>query len=371
MRQAKLDTSTTEPATGGLRFALLPLLLLLVTACANQPKAGPGVPPPLVDRSHETDYRLDEVETKLQSAAEYAHEGQRAIADAILDTARKMLPADAVREREYLDVVKANIWSREGETRDLAKAGGLLDAVADSAAKRKDGRLAADVFEARVQIDLAEDRPADAQQHADAALRELAGIGAYAEQAWTARNLSFQFLDADDAETARAFASRAWQTATRLADDELLLQIGIDVARLLLIAGGDAEFHFKEAYEAAHRLLDDGYGWRNIVIAAAVDAYFNRDEMQHCVTWGDRLRDRDRGLLPGLRASQLWAGDYINVMAQYALAREQVAPKGPRATEAAELAVREIENLPEPEQADWNDLLEKLRSGLLQQPRGK
>ena len=61
MASGKLDTSITEPAIGGLRFAFLCMLLLL-GACASQPKPKEAPKPaPLKDKSADTDYRLGEV----------------------------------------------------------------------------------------------------------------------------------------------------------------------------------------------------------------------------------------------------------------------------------------------------------------------
>lgn len=370
MVSGRLDTSTTEPALGGLRFAFL-LMLVLLSGCASQPKPKDTPPPPLKDKSADTDYRLGEVELKLRAATEFEQEGQRAIASSVIDTAAGMLPEDFTRERQYLDIVKAGIWAREGEGREPAKASELLTAVITAAKKRSDRRLLADAYVGRVLVELSEGETLKANQTGEAALREFEAVEAHVQGVWTARNLAYQFLDNESATHAKVFAERAFQTTLRLDDDELLVQIGTDVARILLAAGDNAEPYFEKAYEAAYRLRDSGWGWRNVVIAAAVDAYFINDEKDACVRWGDRLRDRDQGLMPSLGDSGLWAEDYITVLAQYAFASDETSPDSARASECAELAVKTIEALDEAEQAQWQELKEKLVSGLLQPPRKK
>ena len=360
----------TEPAIGGLRFMLL-LLLAVVAGCASQPKPKPEAAKPLVDRSADTDYQIGEIEKKLQAASEFDREGKRQIAVAVLDTAREMLPPESERERQYIDVIKAGIWARQGEDRDADKAAKLLGPVAKFAVENSDGRLMADVHVARVLLNLGDKDKQQALQNGDAALRELSGIDAHVEEALTARRLSFEFIDAEDLHGAELFARRSFDTSRRLQDDRLILQNGSDLARLLLTTGGDAEYYFNLAYEAGFRMSGAGWGWRNIVITAAVDAYFTHDDMKNCVRWGDRLRDRDEGKLPSLEASELWAEDYISALAQYAFASRKLGKTGPRAREAAELAVAEIQKMDESERGAWDDLAEKLRSGLLQEPREK
>ncbi|MCA8917691.1 MAG: hypothetical protein KDB32_01250 [Planctomycetes bacterium] len=371
MASGKLDTSITEPAIGGLRFAFLCMLLLL-GACASQPKPKEAPKPaPLKDKSADTDYRLGEVELKLKAAAEFEQDGQRVIASSVIDTAAGMLPDDFTRERQYLDVVKAGIWARDGEGREPAKASELLAAVISAAQKANDRRLLADAYVGRVLVELGEGDTLKAKQTGEAALKEFEAVEAHVQAVWTARNLAYQFLDAERAPAAKAFAERAIQITMRLDDDELLVQVGTDVARVFLAAGDNAEPYFEKAYEAAYRLRDSGWGWRNVVIAAAVDAYFINDDKEACIRWGNRLRDRDRGLMPSLRDSGLWAEDYITVLAQYAFASDEVSPKNARAIESAELAVKAIDSLDEAEQPDWKELKEKLVSGLLQPPRKK
>jgi len=364
------DASRTEPAIGGLRFMLV-LMLACLAGCASQPKPVTETPKPLVDRSADTDYQVGEIEKKLQAASQYDREGNRQVAVAVIDTARQMLPPESERERQYLDTVKAGVWARPGEDRDGKKAADLLGPVAKFATDHKDRRLLADVLVARVLLNLGDKDRQQALKNADAALRELSGVEAYAEEALTARRLSFEFMDAEDSASAELFARRAFDTSRRLQDDRLILQTGSDLARLLLTTGGDAEYYFNLAYEAGFRMSGGGWGWRNIVITAAVDAYFTHDDMKNCVKWGDRLRDLDEGKLPSLEKSELWAEDYISALAQYAFASRKLGKAGPRAQEAAELAIAEINNMDEADRGAWDELAEKLRSGLLQEPREK
>lgn len=351
----------TEPANRGLRLLFVLLAGLLLAACASSPQARPAAekPAPLVDRTADTDYDLEPVVVKLSQARAFERDGKRQLAELTLETADTMLPKDHARERGYLQVVKATIWAREGEGRDARKARALLDGL-DAA---DDGRLLADALLARVVLLLGDGDKVGAARAGDEALRALAGVEAHTRAVEAARDLAFQFLDADDPAAARSFARRAERDAKRLDDDRLLVQTCLDVARIELNTGADPEPALSDAYEAAYRLND--LGWRNVVVALAVDSWYGRSEFESCVRWGNRLRDYDEGRLPALVDSELYPEDYITLLAQYALAVEEVEKSGPRGQEARRLALAAIQDLSEEQRAEWSGLAEKLSAGLL------
>lgn len=367
MKHRITQGTAPEPANRGLRLLSTLLICLLLAACASPPDARPTEdqrPAPLVDRTSETNYDLESVALKLSQATAFERDGKRALAELTLETAATMLPEGHARERSYLQVVRATIWAREGEGRDAARARALLDAldVGD------DGRLLADARLARLVLLLGDGDKVGAARTGDEALRALAGVDAHSRAVEVARDLAFQFLDADDAATARSFARRAERDARRLDDDRLLVQTCLDVARIELHTGGDPEPAFTDAYEATYRLND--LGWRNVVIALAVDSWFSRENHEACVRWGNRLRDYEEGRLPTQADSGLYPEDYITLLAQYAFAAEAGDKGSRRGDEARRLALDAIHGLPEEQQPDWSGLEEKLAAGLLI-PAGK
>ena len=367
MKPNEAKHGITEPANRGLRFMFVAMLALALAACATTPVA-PEEPPPLTDRSAESDYRLEQVAEKLQRAEDFEYEGQRALAVAIVGTAQQMLPPDFKREHEYLDVIKASIWGREGDGRDVGKARELLAAVSKVATDTNDRRLKADVGLAQVLLLLADGDKVGAARAGDQALRDLAAEDAHVQSVRSARRLAFQFNQVGEKAAARTFARRAYETAERIEDDELWLQTCLDVGRIEITSGSDADRYFLQAYEASYRL--NSVGWRNVVIALAVDNYFGRDDLQACVRWGDRLRDYDEAELPTEADSGLYSSDYIMLMAQYSFALRKLDKDSPRRQEAIRRALNSIAALPESEQAAWMQLAEKLSAGLLQ-PEGE
>lgn len=365
MKTRIIHDPATEPEHRGLRLPFVLLLCLLLAACASTPQADEGAaPPPLTDRSAESDYDLQAVAFKLEQARAFERDGKRALAATSVETAEGMLSAGHARELGYLKVVRATIWARGGEGRDPAKARELLDAL-DAG---DDGRLLADARLARVVLLLGDGDKVGAARAGDEALRALAGIEAHARAVEVARDLAFQFLDADDPAAARSFARRAERDVERLDDDRLLVQTCLDLARIELHTGGDPEPAFKTAYEAAYRMND--LGWRNVVIALAVDSWYGRENHELCVRWGNRLRDYDEGRLPALEDTGLYPEDYVTLLAQYAFAAEALDGSSARGPEARRLALAAIHGLPEEQRAEWSGLEEKLASGLLN-PAGK
>ncbi|MCB9893752.1 MAG: hypothetical protein H6839_04865 [Planctomycetes bacterium] len=370
--QQTTHSTVTEPANRGLRLLFALLSLVLLAACASskgggEPPANPE-PPPLTDRTADSDYRLQDVAEKLRDAEELEYDGHRALAVAVVGTAQQMLPADFTREHDYLDVVKATIWAREGDGQNADKARELLDAIRKSATERKDRRLLSDVELVQVVLLLSSGDKVGAARAGDQALRDLTAEEAHVQAIRAARNLAFQFNQAGDKQTARTFARRAYETAERIEDDELWLQTCLDVGRIEITSGTNAERYFLQAYEASYRL--NSVGWRNVVISLAVDSYFGRDDMQACVRWGDRLRDYDEAELPSEADSGLYSSDYIMVMAQYSFALRRLDETSPRRQEAIRNALKSIAALPKEEQEGWMGLAEKLSAGLLQ-PEGE
>jgi hypothetical protein len=321
-----------------------------------------------VDRTGDTAYRLELVAEKLRAAEDFEQQGHRGLAIVVVETAQQMLPDDYMREHDYLEIVKATIWGREGDGRDAVSAARLLDAVTASATRRGDLRMLADVELARVVLLLAQDDRVGAARAGDTALRGFAAAHAHAREVAAARELAFQFLRLGDMPTARGFARRAHAINLHLENDELLIQTCMDIGRIEMDAGGQAEKYFLQAYEAAYRI--DSLGWRNVVIAVAVDAWYGRGDMQACIRWGDRMRARTESDLPALADTGMYAADYIALLAQYFFAREEVDKGSSRGQEAALLALETIESLPKDEQGQWQELSEKLQGGLLQ-PEGE
>jgi hypothetical protein len=321
-----------------------------------------------VDRTKDTAYRLEAIAGKLRNAEDLERQGHRGLAVVIVETAQQMLPEDHTRERNYLEIVKATIWAREGEGSDSAAAVSLLDAVTVFASERTDKRMLADIELARVVLLLAQGNKIGAARAGSAAVNGFAAAHAHTREIEAARELAFQFLLADDAVTARGFSRRAHATNLRLDNDELLIQTCMDAGRIEMATGGQADKYFLQAYEAAYRI--DSLGWRNVVIAVAVDAWYGFGDMKACIRWGDRIRVRAGSDLPTLADTGMYAADYITLLAQYFFAQEEMRKGSTRGQEAALLALETIESLPEAEQAEWQELSEKLRGGLLQ-PEGE
>jgi hypothetical protein len=360
-----VDTSIA----GGRRLVRLSLCaFLLLAGCAASP---PAPEPPPVDRTNETAYRLDEVAAKLRQAESIEHDGHRAAAVAVVGTAQRMLPEGHEREHDYLQVIKAGMWAREGDDRDAGKAAELLEEVALTARLRQDWRLLADVELVRVVLALAGQDGSAAAVAGDAALRHLERAGAHRKLVETAGELAFHFLETDGRHAA-GFAGRGLDTARRIRDDEAVLRAALVAAHVDLRLDADPEPWLLEAYEAAYRLED--LGWRNVVISRAVNACYLRDDYAGARLWGDRLRSQEMGgdaTLPRLEESGLWEADYITMLAQYAFAVHDLSPGNARAREAATLVVEAIEGLPEDERHGWGELAEKLRGGPLQEPAKK
>ncbi|MCB9934286.1 MAG: hypothetical protein H6840_01210 [Planctomycetes bacterium] len=365
MQASNTHGGVTEPANRGLRLLSACWLCLFLAACATTPNP-PSEPSPLIDRTAESNYDLEAVAAKLSQARGFERDGKRSLASAVVDTAVSMLPERYERERLYLQTIKATIWARDGQDRDSDAARALLDYVSSKAAG--DGRLLGDVHLARVVLRLGDGDKVGAARAGDDALRAFSGAEAHARSIEAARDLAFQFLQADDPAAARSFARRAERDALRLDDDLLLVRTCLDVGRIEAHTGGDPEACLTTAYEAAYRLND--LGWRNVVIALAVDMYSDRKDDRACVLWGDRLRDYDEGMLPACMDSGLYPEDYITLMAQYAFAMEAVDQAGLRGQEARRLALAAISSLPDDQRAEWSGLEEKLSSGLLN-PGGK
>lgn len=366
MVERKLDTSSWDRRV--MRLSLC-VLMLLLAACATQKVA--DEPAPLEDRTADTDYDLEAVEEKLRQAERIEYTGGRAAAVLVVGTAQRMLPEGHEREHDYLEVIKAGMWARDGEHRDPAKAAALLDEVAARARLRKDGRLLADIDLVNVLLGLVSDDLTGAAKAGDEALTHLQSVDAYFKLVETACDLAYQFMD-HDFSIARRFADRARRTALRLDNDVLTISVELVSARIEQQSGGNPDAHFLEAYEAAYRMND--LGWRNVVISQAINAWDQRDDHKRVVEWGNRLREHRMGSLgelPRYEDSALWEGDYITMLAQYAFAAEKLEKGSARAREAAALVVETIDGLPEGEREQWDELAEKLRSGLLQQPAEK
>jgi hypothetical protein len=159
--------------------------------------------------------------------------------------------------------------------------------------------------------------------------------------------------------SAGTFARRALNMARRLDDDLQLLQASLDIGYVYMLSSVEFEGSYKRAYEAAYRL--DSLGWRNVVIAQAAGAHYIAGDMSGCVRWGDRMRDRAMGAMPGVQDSQLWIDDYITLMCQYTLALNETQPESPRIEETRQLALAAIETLEGDARAGWSDVEENLR----------
>ena len=345
-------------------------VLMLIAGCATTPP--PEEPPKsLVDRTSETDYRLDAIAEKLRQAESIEYQGGRGAAVLVVKTAQRMLPEGHEREHDYLEVIKAGMWAREGEGRDGEKSADILSEVITPARLREDWRLLGDIKLVDVLSELAEGNKQGAAQAGESALLFFEKAGAYTRVVETANDLAYQFI-AVDVLAAKVFADKAIQTALRLDDDQLALRTNLVMAQVVLESGGNPESEFLKAYEAAYRLSD--LAWRNVVISQAVNAWYLRDDYEAVRQWGNRLRSDEMGSLgglPGFEETGLWEGDYITMLAQYALGLNEVDPGSARAKEAAGLAVQTIESLPESEQEGWLELAEKLRNGLLQESAEK
>lgn len=360
-----LDTSRTGPAHGGLRFPFFAALVLVLGACASGPEPVPEeTPPPLADRTEESAYGLGEAEEKISQAESLEAEGKRGLAVLVLDTAQEMLPDASGRERAYIEILKATMWARPGEKRDAEKASALLKEVADDPRWKGDARLHSDVHLSRVVLHLADGDVFAGARSAESALAGLMKVEAYGQYARTARRLARQFLDVGDSARARDYAQRAHGVACRLDDDEARLQAALTAGEIAVVAGGEPEHWFLDAYESAYRM--GSYAWRNVVVATVVGAYFAVEKYDACVKWGDRVRGRDRGLLPAPSESGLWDDDYLVFLAQYLHALEGSGHTGARYEETGRMILEMLGRLPDGRRAAWGELEEKLRADLLQ-----
>lgn len=357
MHAGACSSSTTKPALCGLRW-LLPCLVLATAGCASAPE-----PAPQRDRTEETDYRLGAVAEKLNQARDVQLEGNRSLAAAVFDTARSMLGEDYERERRYVDVLKAGVWAEGGEGRDAARARELLRGAEEYAAGNGDRRLSADAAQIRVVLTIGEGDPESAEEHADRALGLLWQCGARSEFAAAAAQMSFLFLDAGFGARAEEFALKGFETAHDL-DDRAVLDAGMAAGTVIAAHRGsdgaeEAEECFLAAYEAAY-LIDD-LGWRDVVIAVAVDAFHDAGDHGRVVRWGNRIRGRDRGLLPHVGEVRLFPGEYLLMLAQYAQSLEAAGEEGRRLDEACERGREVIKDSPRAAEG----LDEKLIDGLL------
>ena len=368
MIPVSIDTSSNGDRRK-LRLSLCVLLsVVLLAGCASTPEPAPQ---PLTDHTPDSAYRLGAVDTKLRQAESVEYDGNRVAAVAIVGTAQRMLPVEHEREHDYLQVIKAGMWAREGDGHDSAKAAALLDDVSTRARLRSDWRLLADVELVNVVLAKTRDDTAGVVHAGNAALQYLQSAKAYLKLVEVAGDLAYQLLE-HDTPAAVGFATRARDTAVRLEHDEAILRAELVMAQVELETGGDAEVHFLEAYEAAYRM--DDLAWRNVVISRAISEWYLREDNEAVRRWGNRLRSQEMGGLgglPSLEEAGLWAGDYITMLAQYAFAVDEIEPGSARVREAAALAVETIEALPDGEAAAWQELAEKLRSGLLQAPAEK
>ncbi|MBZ0137824.1 MAG: hypothetical protein K8I27_15800 [Planctomycetes bacterium] len=362
MVEHKLDTSSWDRRVARLSLCVL----FLLAGCAASPDAGDGQPfYKFTDRTGETDYRLGAVAEKLRQAERIEYSSGPAAGVLVVGTAQRMLPEGHEREHDYLQVIKAGMWAREGKGRDPGKARALLDELETRTRLRKDWRLYADIELVNVVLALGDGETARAVKAGLHAILHLHSVEAYLPKVDTACDLAYRLLSLD-AVAAREFAENAYETAIRLEDDTALINSHLALASVDLEVGGDAESHFLEAYEAAYRLND--MGWRNVVISQAVNAWYVRDEYELVQKWGDRLREHrpgSLGELPRLEDSGLWEGDYITLLVQYAFAADKLEAGNARAREAAGLVVVTIDELPEADREQWSELAEKLRSGLL------
>lgn len=357
----------TEPALGGLRVVSI-WILALMAGCAAPADTKPDQPPKavaLVDRTAETEYRLDAVAEKLTIANRLDAQGQREASAAILSTAREMLPANHSREKAYLDVLLAAVWGRGGEGRDAEKAEGLLRQVLESAS---DFRLTGDGRLAEVAIRLgAEDLPG-AVRAGEAAEGAFALAEAWSRLADARRELAAGYMDYDLHAAAVGVSRRGAELAEKLQDDARILRAWLDVGSYT--DGGQPaamDEAFLRAYYAAYRV--GRASWRNAVIATAVDKLHQGKHHELAARWGDRIRDAD-GLWPNAKSAGLQPQAHAALSAQYALSLFGARPKDSRVPEALKAAEKYLVGLDSADEA-LADLAGQVRAALLQIQAGK
>lgn len=285
---------------------------MLLVACASAPQRTDL----LEDRSADTDYELESVLGRLQEAENWEARGNRELASAIYDTALEILPAESQRERDYLRCLQAALWGRYGEGRDEQRARDLLrQASRGEELPAQDARLTADVLLALAVIECGAGDYNKAEANAEQAFECLASIDAFDLIVDSRLGLAESFNACGEHERSHGQARIALQLARRLSD-YTLVQAGLGAAGLL--PQTERAIALRDAYEACFRLSDDAL--RAVVIATAVQAYFNEEDWAACVRWGDRLRDRDTGAMPEPESSGLYEEDYIEMRSRYALA---------------------------------------------------
>jgi hypothetical protein len=365
MHAEHTNTQMTGPAWCGLRLCIVALLALgLTAACAGTPanNTEDGQLTTLEDRSEETDYDLHEIASRLHQAQMQGAEGRRTLASSIYDTAHGLLPEDATRDRAYVRLLQASMWALPGTGQDSARAREYLTTAErawDDSPKGQ--RLMGDVMVVHAYIALAEgdaDEADEMMRHADAAYSD---IGAHARRVDTAIGLALSFQIYGDADRTEYWARHAHGISRRLDADEFHLQTCIEAASLLP-KKRDQWLH--EAYEAAYRIGD--MGWRNAVIAAAVEQWYEAGNWAECVRWGDRLRDRDQGALPEDERFGLYLEDVFDVLARYADARVNAGMVDARTENALARALALLERLGRNRITEYAAWKEKLQSGLLQ-----
>lgn len=332
MARAAIHTNQPEPALGGLRVLPALIALLLIAACAAPgPKTEPAPTPaktepvPLVDRTAETEYRLEAVARQIRTANEFDADGATPAAAALLAAAGEALPPDHTRERRYLDALQAAVWGRAGEHRDAAKAASFLKTALEGAGA--DARLLGDVRLAEVAVMLGGLDYPSAITAGDAAIAAFEAASAWSRQADACRELSAGLFDVGLTADALRVARRGVETAERLDDHTRTLRAWLDIGQYLppaeVVAVDEA---FLKAYAAAYRAGKPA--WRSVVIATASGVLYGAGHFGHVVRWGDRLRADDMGQWPDLKQSGLRSRDFAVLTCQYALAlkREKSAP---------------------------------------------
>lgn len=363
-----LHASITEPALGGLRVVSM-LILVLLAGCATTAEPKPEPPPKdvaLVDRTADTEYRLDAVAEKLTSANRFDAQGQRQAAAAILATARDLLPADHNRERAYLDVLLAAVWGRGGEGRDAEKAEGLLRQVAQASVN--DWRLIGDAALAEVAIRLGADDLPGAVRAGEAAEGAFALAEAWSRLADARRELAAGYMDYELQTAAVSVSRRGAELAEKLQDDARILRAWLDVGSYT-DAGQPAAIDdaFLQAYYAAYRV--GRASWRNAVIATAVEKLHQGQHHELAARWGDRLRDAD-GFWPNAKSAGLQWQTHAALSAQYALSLFGARPKDSRVPEALKAAEKYLAGL-DPADEALAELAGQVRAALLQIRAGK
>jgi len=366
MQQGLTQRSLTEPAIGRLRVILLLVVAAVLAGCATTPSA-PEKPAPLVDRTAETDYRLDAVNENLAKADGLDAEGDRTGAEAELEAARKALPQDHRRERAYLDALLAAVWGRGGDGRDPAKAAAFLKQSLDQSLS--DPRTFGEAKLAEVAVMLgAEDLPG-AVRVGDEACAAFERAQAWTRLADASRELAAGLHEFGLSVHAVRVSRRGANVAEQLKDDPRALRAWLDVGSYLpATAGAEMDEAFLRAYAAAYRV--GRVAWRSIVIATATAALFGGGHHKLAAQWGDRLRDNEEGNWPNARESGLKPADHARLSAHYALSLHKARPGDNRLKEAL-LAARKLIDEAGPADAEGRLLEREVKTALLQIESGK